>query len=71
MFKRPTDPKEYNELYAIPAFAALGTYMTAHFMGGWEGCNFRFCRAGHFHDRTFHGWVGRGASARAKGTRGA
>lgn len=26
MFKRPTDPPEYNYLYAIPAAALLGTY---------------------------------------------
>lgn len=26
MFKRPTDPPEYNSLYAIPATMFLGTY---------------------------------------------
>jgi NAD(P) transhydrogenase len=26
MFKRPTDPKEYNFLYSIPALTAMGAY---------------------------------------------
>ncbi len=26
MFKRPTDPKEYNYLYGVPGLAALGAY---------------------------------------------
>ena len=33
MFKRPTDPPEYNSLYAIPAGALLTTYAVGHFMG--------------------------------------
>ena len=33
MFKRPTDPPEYNALYLIPAAAALGTYAAGHFLG--------------------------------------
>ena len=33
MFRRPTDPPEYNNLYAIPAGALLTTYAIGHFMG--------------------------------------
>jgi H+-translocating NAD(P) transhydrogenase len=33
MFKRPTDPPEYNHLYAIPAGAALATYAAGHLAG--------------------------------------
>ena len=33
MFKRPTDPPEYNHLIAIPAGALLATYAAGHFMG--------------------------------------
>ncbi len=33
MFKRPTDPPEYNQLYAIPAGALLAAYAAGHFMG--------------------------------------
>lgn len=37
MFKRPTDPPEYNQLYAIPGLAMLATYAAGHFTGekGW------------------------------------
>ncbi|KAK3087026.1 hypothetical protein FSP39_000577 [Pinctada imbricata] len=35
MFKRPTDPKEYNMMYALPAGAALGLYSTAVMSGGY------------------------------------
>ena len=34
MFKRPTDPPEYNNLFAIPAGALLATYAAGHFAGG-------------------------------------
>lgn len=33
MFKRPTDPPEYNQLYAIPGLAMLATYAAGHFTG--------------------------------------
>ncbi|KAK0390468.1 hypothetical protein QR680_019368 [Steinernema hermaphroditum] len=33
MFKRPTDPKEYNFLYGIPAVAFLGSYGASVFQG--------------------------------------
>lgn len=33
MFKRPGDPPEYNQLYAIPAAALLGTYAVGHLAG--------------------------------------
>lgn len=33
MFRRPTDPPEYNNLYAIPAGALLATYAVGHFAG--------------------------------------
>jgi len=33
MFKRPTDPDEHNELYAIPAAATVGTYGVAALAG--------------------------------------
>jgi len=37
MFKRPTDPPEYNGLYALSAAALLATYAAGHFAGGcWE-----------------------------------
>jgi hypothetical protein len=35
MFKRPTDPPEYNNLFAIAAGALLTTYAIGHFEGGW------------------------------------
>ncbi len=34
MFKRPTDPPEYNHLFAIPGAAMLATYAAGHFTGG-------------------------------------
>lgn len=37
MFKRPTDPPEYNGLYALSAAALLATYAAGHFAGGWQG----------------------------------
>jgi H+-translocating NAD(P) transhydrogenase len=33
MFRRPTDPPEYNKLYAIPAAAMLATYTAGHVAG--------------------------------------
>lgn len=33
MFRRPTDPPEYNQLYAIPAGALLATYAAGHLLG--------------------------------------
>lgn len=33
MFKRPTDPPEFNSLYAIPAGAVLATYAAGHLAG--------------------------------------
>ncbi|GAB4819658.1 hypothetical protein N2152v2_006704 [Parachlorella kessleri] len=33
MFKRPTDPPEFNNLYAVPAAALLATYAVGHSMG--------------------------------------
>ena len=33
MFKRPTDPPEYNSLYAVPAGALLAAYAAGHFTG--------------------------------------
>ena len=36
MFKRPTDPPEYNHLYAIPAGAAIAAYAVGHLAGGWS-----------------------------------
>ncbi|KAL4423593.1 hypothetical protein ABPG77_004633 [Micractinium sp. CCAP 211/92] len=33
MFKRPTDPPEYNHLFAIPGAAMLATYAAGHFTG--------------------------------------
>jgi NAD(P) transhydrogenase len=33
MFKRPTDPKEHNYLYAIPGVAAIGGLLAAHAAG--------------------------------------
>jgi NAD(P) transhydrogenase len=33
MFKRPTDPPEYNSLLAIPGVAAVGAYAAAAAMG--------------------------------------
>lgn len=33
MFKRPTDPKEHNYLYAIPAITSIGGVVAAHYMG--------------------------------------
>ena len=33
MFKRPTDPPEYNQLYAIPGAAMLAVYAAGHFTG--------------------------------------
>lgn len=33
MFKRPTDPPEYNGLYALSAAALLATYAAGHFAG--------------------------------------
>lgn len=33
MFKRPTDPPEYNQLFAIPGAAMLATYAAGHFTG--------------------------------------
>ena len=33
MFKRPTDPPEFNHLYAIPAAATLAAYAAGHFAG--------------------------------------
>lgn len=33
MFRRPSDPPEYNYLYAIPAAAFLGGYLTAYMHG--------------------------------------
>jgi NAD(P) transhydrogenase len=33
MFKRPTDPKEYNHLYAIPAATTIGTMFAGHMSG--------------------------------------
>ena len=33
MFKRPTDPKEYNYLYGIPAMASVGGMLSAFLMG--------------------------------------
>ncbi|KAG2424600.1 hypothetical protein HXX76_014327 [Chlamydomonas incerta] len=38
MFKRPTDPVEYNQLYALPAATLVGGYVAASlFMGGAGG----------------------------------
>lgn len=33
MFKRPTDPKEHNYLFAIPALSTIGGLLAAHFSG--------------------------------------
>jgi H+-translocating NAD(P) transhydrogenase len=33
MFKRPTDPKEHNYLYSLPAIASMGSLLAAHSMG--------------------------------------
>ncbi|XP_071942722.1 NAD(P) transhydrogenase, mitochondrial-like [Antedon mediterranea] len=33
MFRRPTDPPEYNYLYTVPGLAALGAYAAGHFSG--------------------------------------
>ncbi len=33
MFKRPDDPPEYNQLYAIPGLAFLGGYLSANYHG--------------------------------------
>lgn len=33
MFRRPTDPKEHNYLYAIPATAMLGGFLAGHYYG--------------------------------------
>ena len=33
MFKRPTDPKEHNYLYSIPAVAGIGSLLAAHMAG--------------------------------------
>ena len=33
MFKRPTDPKEHNYLYAIPGAGAIGALLAAHASG--------------------------------------
>ncbi|GAB4817580.1 hypothetical protein N2152v2_004626 [Parachlorella kessleri] len=45
MFKRPTDPPEYNQLFAIPAGALLATYAAGHFMGYPEMDNFSYLAA--------------------------
>ena len=37
MFKRPDDPPEYNQLFAIPGAAMLATYAAGHFTGDWGG----------------------------------
>jgi hypothetical protein len=37
MFKRPDDPPEYNQLFAIPGAAMLATYAAGHFTGEWGG----------------------------------
>ena len=36
LFRRPSDPPEYNKLYAIPAAAALAAYAAGHLAGGLE-----------------------------------
>ena len=33
MFKRPTDPKEYNHLFGIPAAVFMGSVLAGHFSG--------------------------------------
>lgn len=33
MFKRPTDPKEHNYLYAIPGVGSIGALLAAHAAG--------------------------------------
>lgn len=33
MFRRPTDPTEYNYLYAVPAAALVGSYAAGHLAG--------------------------------------
>jgi len=33
MFKRASDPKEYNHLYAIPGLTAIGALLAAHMAG--------------------------------------
>ena len=33
MFRRPTDPKEHNYLYAIPASAMIGGFLAGHYNG--------------------------------------
>lgn len=33
MFRRPTDPAEYNYLYAVPGAALVGSYAAGHLAG--------------------------------------
>ena len=33
MFRRPTDPTEYNYLYAVPGAALVGSYAAGHLSG--------------------------------------
>ena len=33
MFRRPTDPQEYNYLYAVPGAALVGAYAAGHMAG--------------------------------------
>ena len=33
MFRRPTDPAEYNYLYAVPGAALVGSYAAGHLSG--------------------------------------
>ena len=33
MFRRPTDPKEYNYLYAVPGAALVGAYAAGYMAG--------------------------------------
>lgn len=35
MFRRPTDPAEYNYLYAVPGAALVGSYAAGH-LAGWR-----------------------------------
>lgn len=70
MFKRPTDPPEYNQLYAIPGAAMLATYAAGHFTGArarGQGGRARVRRldAGWLAGGKAQARVGRGLAARA------
>ncbi len=45
MFRRPTDPAEYNYLYAVPGAALVASYAAGHLSGKDKCCSHRHQQA--------------------------